>query len=314
MPWSRPRKAGSWGRVLLTEAENPPGNQALGTVLAILAALGLGLAVALSRYAYEGGSNGITVAATRAGLMAMGLPLFCRLSGRSLAIPWRAWGHCVGLGALTAMMFYGHVGAVEFIPVGLAVLLFFTYPPMIAVLNIVVVRARVTLPSLVAIAAAFLGLALMLGVSFDAVDPRGIVLALGAGMAAAWNAVWLVRRMKGHDPMVVTTHLALVAAAVLLCLCLGFGTIAWPVNTSGWGGLWAVVLLQATSVPLYFLGLSYIGAMKSAMFTNTQPLISIAAAYLLFGEIMTPVQLLGGALVLGGILLMQLLGDRPRRK
>ncbi|MBT5191609.1 MAG: DMT family transporter [Rhodospirillaceae bacterium] len=298
----------------MTETDGGAGKQALGTVLAVSAAVGLGLAVALSRYAYEGGSNGITVAATRASLMAMGLPLFCLFSGRSLVLPWRAWGHCAGLGVLTAMMFYGHVGAVEFISVGLAVLLFFTYSPMIAVLNIVVVRERVKMANLAAIAIAFLGLILMLGISLDVVDLRGVALALGAGAAAAWNAVWLVRRMQGHDPMVVTTHMALVAAVVLLGLCLGVGTIAWPHSAAGWGGLSAVVVLQATSVPLYFLALTYIGAMKSAMFTNAQPLVSIAAAYLLFGEIMTPIQLLGGALVLGGIWLMQISGRRKAGK
>lgn len=282
--------------------------RALGTALAVFSAVGLGLAVALSRYAYEGGSNGITVATTRACLMAVGLPLFCWFSGRSLALPWRAQAHCAGLGGLTAMMFYGHVGAVEFIPVGLAVLLFFTYPPMIAVLNILVIRERITAPNLIAIAAAFLGLALMLGISLKVVDLRGVALAFGAGMAAAWNAVWLVRHMRQYDTMVVTTHMALVAAAVLLGLCLGFGGIAWPRTGLGWGGLIAVVLLQATSVPIYFLALSYVGALKSAMLTNTQPLVSITAAYLLFGEIMTPVQLLGGALVLGGIWLMQFSG------
>lgn len=281
----------------------------LGTALAVIAAVGLGLAVAFSRYAYEGGSNGITVATTRACLVAVGLPLFCLFSRRSLALPWRAWGHCAGLGVLMAMMFYGHVGAVEFISVGLAVLLFFTYPPMIAVLNILVVREAVTLPNLIAIATAFVGLALMLGISLNVVDLRGVVLALGAAVAAAWNALWLVRRMGKYDAVVVITHMALVAGAVLLALCLIFGGIAWPTSGAGWGGLWAVVLLQAASVPSYFLAMTYIGAMKSAMFTNTQPLVSITAAYLLFGEVMSPVQLLGGALVLGGIWLMQFSGQ-----
>ncbi|MBT3331320.1 MAG: DMT family transporter [Rhodospirillaceae bacterium] len=294
------------GRVPLPEGRH----QVLGTAMAVLAAVGLGLAVALSHFAYEGGANGITVASTRAGLMALGLPLFCLASGRSLFLPWRAWFHCAGLGVLTAMMFYGHVGAVEFISVGLAVLLFFTYPPMIAVLNIVVVRERITAPTLIAVAVAFIGLALMLGVSLEVVDWRGVALALGAGTAAAWNAVWLVRRMKGYEPLVVTTHMALVAAVVLIGLCLGFGNISWPHTTAGWGGLWAVVILQATSVPLYFLALAYIGAMKSAMFTNAQPLVSISAAYLLFGEIMTPIQLLGGGLVLAGIWLMQFSGRK----
>lgn len=283
---------------------------ALGAALAVLAAVGLGLAVPISRFAYDGGGNGITVAATRACLVAVGLPLFCWFGGRSLAMPWRAWGHCAGLGMLMAMMFYGHVGAVEFIPVGLAVLLFFTYPPMIAVLNILVVGERITPPNLIAIATAFLGLALMLGVSFNVVDIRGVVLALGAGMAAAWNAVWLVRRMGLYDSMVVISHMAMVAAAVLLALCLGFGGIAWPTTGAGWGGLWAVVLLQSASVPVYFLAMTHIGAMKSAMITNVQPVVSIAAAYLLFGEIMSPAQLLGGVLVLGGIAIMQYFGRR----
>lgn len=284
---------------------------ALGTALALAAAVGLGLAVALSRYAYDGGSNGVTVATTRACLVAAGLPLFCWYSGRSLVLPWRVWGHCAGLGALMALMFYGHVGAVEFIPVGLAVLLFFTYPPMIAVLNILVVREPLAVPNLIAITTAFLGLALMLGVSLNVVDLRGVALALGAGVASAWNAVWLVRRMGRHDAMVIITHMALVAAAVLLVLCLGFSAIAWPKTGGGWGGLWAVVFLQSASVPAYFLAMTYIGAMKSAMFTNIQPVVSITAAYLLFGETMTPVQLLGGILVLGGIWIMQFFGRRP---
>jgi len=281
-------------------------------LLGLFAAVGLGLAVAVSRFAYEGGTNGITVAATRAVVMMCGLWLFCRLSGRSLRLPRRVWRHAAGLGALTALMFYGNVGSVEFIPVGLAALLFFTYPPMIAVLNVVVVREPLSPAKLAAVLLAFVGLALMLGVSFTAVDPRGVALALSAAVATAWNAVWLARRVAHVDPFVLTFHMAVIAALVLMLLALAGGNVVWPTVVSGWFGLAAVVALQASAVPLYFASLGRIGALKSGVITNLQPLVSILAAFVLFGEWLTPVQLLGGGLVLGGIWLMQWADSRAR--
>ncbi len=44
---------------------------------------------------------------------------------------------------------------------------------------------------------------------------------------------------------------------------------------------------------------------RSAVLANLQPVISIVAAYLLFGEVLTWLQSAGAVLVLGGIMLMQ---------
>ena len=41
------------------------------------------------------------------------------------------------------------------------------------------------------------------------------------------------------------------------------------------------------------------------MLGNIQPVTSIVAAFALFGEWLTPVQLVGGAMVIAGILIMQ---------
>ena len=78
-----------------------------------------------------------------------------------------------------------------------------------------------------------------------------------------------------------------------------------PVNAAGWGGLLGVAALQSGLAPVYFAGVARIGALKSGMLANIQPVTSIVAAFLLFGEWLTPVQLLGGAMVIAGILIMQ---------
>ena len=177
-----------------TETIDP--NDRLGLLFAVVGTIGLGLAVALSRFAYEGGANGLTVASTRSIFMLIELYLICLLTQRQLRLPLRDWLHCCGLGALMVMMSYGNVGSVEFISVGLAALLFYTFPPVIALIHTLVLREPLSLFKWLMITLAFFGLLLMLSVSLGDSDWRGVALALSASFCTAWNAVWLMRRLS----------------------------------------------------------------------------------------------------------------------
>ena len=57
-----------------------------GLIMAAAAASGLGLAVAVSRYAYEGGTNGLTVAASRSCVAVLVLVFFCWATGRQMRV------------------------------------------------------------------------------------------------------------------------------------------------------------------------------------------------------------------------------------
>jgi drug/metabolite transporter (DMT)-like permease len=279
--------------------------QRLGVGLGLGAAAALGLAIAVSRFAYDGGTDGLTLSATRASLMALGVLLFCRVTGRRLRLAPVDALNCVGLGVLTAFVFYGNVGSVKYISVGLSALLFFTYPPIIAVINLLIVRERVTPIRLACILSAFFGLALMLSVSFVSIDPRGIGLSLTAAVCCAWHAVWLARKTLHLEPFVVVAYMSVFAALVLLGLNLATGGFNWPRSSVGWAGFAGVVLLQGSAVPAYFISIGMIGALKSGMVTNLQPVVSIAVAFILFGETLTPVQLAGGIMVLAAVWVMQ---------
>lgn len=297
---------------MASKASRPSGTDRLGIAFALTAATGLGLAIAVSRLAYEGGTNGLTVATCRSVVMVAGLSVFCVLSGRRLRLPARDHVHCLGLGVLMAFMFYGNVGSVQFIPVGLAALLFYTYPPVVAVIQILVVRDPVPAPKLALIVLAFAGLAIMLSTSLVDSSPVGVALALGAGVCAAWNSVWVIRKLSHHDALVLTLHMACVAAVILICLSAGSGRLHPPHTSTGWLGLVLVVALQSLSIPLFFLALRRVGALQSAMVSNIQPVVSIAAAFVLYAEVLTPSQFLGGGMVLGAVWFMQRLDPRRR--
>ena len=66
-----------------------------------------------------------------------------------------------------------------------------------------------------ALLVSFCGIALMLGVSFEAADPKGIMLALGAAICVAWNTVWTARKLSHLDGAVVVFHMGVVPAVVL---------------------------------------------------------------------------------------------------
>ena len=283
----------------------PNPNDGLGMAFSISASLGLGLAMALSKFAYEGGANGLAVGTARSILFVPALYLFCVWSGRNLRLAFSDWLQCAGLGFFMAMGFYGHVGAIEYIPVGLAAILFFTFPPIVGVLQAVVAKESPGPAKSLALAVAFLGLALMLGVSFESADIRGIALALGAGICIGWNTFWTGRRVPHVDGVVAVFHMGVVAFVVLLSVSVLSGQAVLPHTTGGWAGLCAVAVLQTLSLPAFYLALPRIGSVKASMLGNVQPVFSIALAYLLFGEIMTPAQFAGGAMVLAGIWLMQ---------
>ena len=284
-----------------------------GYPFAIASSVGLGAAVALSRAAYDGGTDPLSIATMRSIAGSLLLGGVCLAMGRRLTMPWAVWRHCAGLGLLMAYMFYGNIAAVQYIPVGLAALLFFIYPPLVAIVMAKLERRKLSPVIVLALGGSFFGLALMLGVGFEELDWRGVALGLIAGVACAVNVSWIGRRMRGVDALAMTFHMTLVAgmSIVLFAAFLSDGLTA-PVTKGGWYAAAGVVLLQSVSIPIFFAAIPRIGVESASMLNNLQPVASIAVAYFLYAEALRPLQGLGGAMVIGGILLMQWWQTRRR--
>jgi drug/metabolite transporter (DMT)-like permease len=71
----------------------------------------------------------------------------------------------------------------------------------------------------------------------------------------------------------------------------------------------------ATILPfvLYFASLKYLEPSRTSLTTMLEPVVATTVAWLWLGETMTPLQFLGGAGVLAGVLLLQA-ESRWRRK
>lgn len=284
------------------------GQERFGLAAALTCSLGLGAAIAIARLAYDTGADGLSIAWPRTWLLVLLLLGFVWLTGRRLRLPRSAWPHCLGAGAMLAYMFYGNIAAVAYVPAPVVALLFFIYPPLTTLLVAVLDRKWPSLGRLAAVGLAFAGLAVMLGASLGGLDWRGVALAGGAGAMTAVNVVWVARRLGAYDAVVVMTYMSVVAACCLTVVAIALGGPPWPTATSGWAALAAAAVLQAVSIPLFYVALPLIGPERSGVLNNLQPVATIVVAYLVLGEAMQPVQFLGGAMILGGVLLMQIFG------
>jgi drug/metabolite transporter (DMT)-like permease len=137
----------------------------------------------------------------------------------------------------------------------------------------------------------------------------GSLLMLAGG--GAWGLYTVYTRpvlAGGMAPMGLTFFS--VAAAAPLLLALGAPDLAaqdW--STVGWEAWAALVFSGALSTGLAYAlwneGIRIVGPSRTAAFSNLVPFVALLASYVMLGEAITPAQVLGGALIVGGLVLLR---------
>lgn len=278
---------------ILTLSRN---NLAVG--IAVLAGIVLGAAAVSSRYAYDGGANGLMVSLLRSVVMVVVLFIGIKLTKIELTLPKVLWKFGVINGVLMAAMTYGNIGAIEFISIGMAQLIFFTFPVLIALMVAALGLEPVTKIKLTIVFTAFLGLVLMLINAPTSLDWRGVAFALTASVSTAVNAILVAKYFRQINPFLSAFYFSLVALFVLASIGILTKAVVLPTSVLGWGGAIGVAVLQTIGTPMYLYAIAQIGALKTGLGANIQPVFAILMAWILFGEVLSLQQSIGGLLVI----------------
>jgi drug/metabolite transporter (DMT)-like permease len=202
------------------------------------------------------------------------------------------------------------------LPVGIAILLEYTGPVLVVGWEKLVRHAHVARESAIGVGVAMLGLAVVVqiwsGLQLDAV---GIAAGLGA---AAGNATFflLIDRLSGTvDPLTLTTGGMAVGMVVLTPLAvpwsapwhvLGHSVALGSHQLPGWT-LAAFIVLISTILS-YLTGAAAIqrlSATVAAGLAYVEPAAATLVAWAALGERLSPTQIAGGVIVLGGAFLAQ---------
>ena len=277
-----------------------------GSAVAFASAITFATGITLVALIYEDGANVHAVNLSRVLAFAAVMALTLGIARISPALPPRAALQCVLVGLLFCGELYGLLASIRYIPVGLAMLIMYTYPLLVAAAGWLTGTESFTLDRLLAILAAFAGLALALHTPDSELDWRGVAWAVFT--AVSFSAVLIVseRTMRGMDRRILMLYLTSTAAVIVGVVSLTLVSLEWPRTDQGWTLLAASTGLYVLATTLLFAAVKMIGPLRTAIIDNSAPVWAIVLAALLLGEHLNMVQLFGGALVISAVVLVQL--------
>lgn len=216
----------------------------------------------------------------------------------------RAWAIVIGL--FYAGNVFGLLLAIQLLPLSIAILAYFIYPLLTGITAAVFRLEHLGWQSFVCALAAFCGLTLMLGFQPGVLAPLGLIGAFGASICRTVSLLLIRAKLRGTDPR-LTTWYTLFPSAVPFVVALAItGSFHPPLDTGGWFAFGGMSCATTLSTFLIFISTARVGAFRTAVLLNTEPVLSSAFSFALLGETATGLQLFGGAIMILSLCAFQL--------
>lgn len=277
-----------------------------GGILALLAACGFGLMPIFALAVYQEGVSVVTLLFLRFFLAALAMFAYLGLRGSFPRVDRRQLSFLFLLGGLIySAQAWLYFSAVKYIPASLAVLILYACPIFVALFARIFDKVRLEGKVIAAILLSAAGLTLALGASPAGVDATGVGFAFGAAVLYAAYLAASGRAIREISPVVAFAFIALFAAAAFLLAGLAGGGLDLVLTARAWGSVIGVSLFSTLMAMVFLLkSIELIGSTKASVLCMIEPIVTIAFSALLFAERLSPAQLIGGAAVLSGALLV----------
>ena len=281
----------------------------LGIVLLLVVATVFGANHIAARVAFEHGASVTTAVAFRSAGTALFLLVLLLLSRTSLKVEKTTGGRAIVIGLLVAVQSYCLYSAVKLIPVALALLAFQTFPMVLALVSWLAGDERPSPRVLVAMPVALAGLALALDVVGKTADMAarwaeigaGVMWAIGASLSFALALYLMTRWLGAMDGRVRSLLTMAVVAVVTLAGGAVADSFALPRDGTGWLAIALLTVFYGTAITSVFVLLPRIGAVNNAAVLNFEPIAVLALAWVILGQAVAPLQVLGAFVVVGSI-------------
>lgn len=326
------------------DARPRSGAQALGIVLVVVSAAGFGSGALLVQPLYEAGMDALVVLswrfATAAVLSWAYLLAFRRTRVALRSLPRRRIGVLLLLGVLYVGNSYSYIASLEVVSISLVSIISYLYPAIVAVMAVRLVRRLEGRRAWLALGISMLGVALAVGgIPEGALPPLwGLALAFANPII---YATWIIfqARLAGDrparprapaaagdepallippgdaetvsdipDPAVAAAVMTTATAAVYVVLSSATGASLSPAAVPGqaWLPLLGLGLVAtAIAIQTFYAGVKRVGAARASLISTVEPVYTIVLAMILFDERLTPIQIVGGLLVLFAVILAE---------
>lgn len=283
-----------------------------GTLFTLLAALGFAAVSILTSLATAAGLTLATVLAWRYTLSAVLLTTWVGTHDYKRIPPWEMLRFIIVGGGGQALLVYLALSSLAYIPVATLAFLFYTYPAWVALVQAVRGAEALDARRVAALTLSFIGIGIMVGMpDAETIDWRGIALALSAAMIYGAYIPIMRALQKDHPVAPPSAYSKIGAALVFLILSVSDQSFTWRMDGEIWLVILALTVFSTVLPSVFFLmGLIRLGPVRTAIVSTVEPFLTAMLGVIVLRQRLTVPTLVGGALIVGAVVLLQFRRDR----
>ncbi|MCP4691731.1 MAG: DMT family transporter [Desulfobacterales bacterium] len=201
--------------------------------------------------------------------------------------------------------------AIRLAPVSTALALFYSFPAFTALFAVFFFRERLTAREMLCIAATFIGVATLFDIRLDG-GAMGQFMALLGGAFAGITVCLIKQLREKNGPVIIYLYLCTMGAIISLPGFLADPRL--PVTGREWLIVGGVVATSVSAQLLMNQGFLYCKSWEGGLYMTSELIFTAALGICFLGEPMTWRLFLGGLLILSGVITLNLLAVRKRKK
>lgn len=288
----------------------------LGYILILLSAAGFGLLPIFALFAYESGVSVTTLLFLRFAIAAIVFFGCVFLYSRTWNVSRRQLVSLLLLGSiLYTLQSSAYFLSVKYIPASLATLLLYLYPVFVAILSFFFNKEALSKRLMVSVLLSLGGMVLVLGTPGGDVNVLGVLLALGAAAIYSLYIIIGNRVTSSVPPIVTSAYIALFASMSFFTWGVFTDSLHFSFNKTGWIAIIGVAIFSTVvSMLTFFVGMNKTGPTRASIVSMVEPIVTILFSFVLLHEQMAALQILGGAIVLTGAVLVIIAKEKQQPK
>ena len=274
-----------------------------GFVCIIISAVSFGAMPIFARLAYASKADPLTVLFLRFSIATAGMFVI-------LFISKTPFPRGITLFELILLGAIGYVGeslayftALTMASAGLVALLLYIYPALVTTISAIFLKEHLTTIKIVALFLALSGTALTIQITSG-----GSIVGILLGIAAAVDyAIYIVlgSRIVRRSGSIGSTTVIIASTAAVFAIIAPMHGLSFPSTRLGWVAILAIALISTVlAFTTFFAGLRCIGPTTASTISTFEPIVAVGLAAIVLGETITPVQALGGALILTAVIIL----------
>ncbi|GAW35348.1 putative DMT superfamily transporter inner membrane protein [Roseovarius sp. A-2] len=235
--------------------------------------------------------------------------MIARILGQTWKLTRGQWRATIIFGVCQNALYLGlNFVAMQTIEAGLAAIIASTMPLLVGLAGWLIFGERIGAMGMLGLVAGVIGVAIIMGARLEGgVDLFGLSLCVVGVIALTFATLAVRGATSGGNFLMVVGLQMLVGSAVLGVAAAGLETIE-----IAWSWTLVAAFIYTTLVPglaatlVWFLLVNRIGAIKAATFHFLNPFLGVAIAAVILSETLSAQDLIGVAVIMGGILAVQL--------